>query len=220
MKTLNLPERVSIVGRIANVKFQTPEDNGLFSRDTDIVTVEDSSKKKHVLYVGNTMANSFGKRHLLFEGNFVSFDVDICIADTTQYELDGDVFFHTEDFNSVRDFFNASEDEVRNFLYPDALQSSFAANSKIFVGVEPTIVAQIAADTANKAIESSIARLIAKRNEHTITDAEKGTPRVSRKDNLQALIAEIDTRLEKAPAALKPTLTAKRERLLAQLEEA
>ena len=129
MKKINLPKRVIVTGRIMSVKTVDPTTNGAFSSETDIVTVETAQKledtdpegkRRIVLNIGHAMSNSFAKRHLLFEGNIVSFDVDLCKNGITQYETpEGDVEFHTEDYLSVRDLFNASEEDVRNIMYPE-----------------------------------------------------------------------------------------------------
>ena len=223
MKKIESPKQVIVVGRIASVKTVNESDNGLFSGSVTIVTVEtveDNNKVKKVFNIGETMSNAFAKTHLLFEGNFVSFSVDKCLAGVTQYVLDGidEPIFHTEDHDAVRDFFNASEDDIRNLLYPDVLSSAFAANSKVFVGLDVTVVAQISAATADKAISESIARVVAKRGEHVLTDAEKGTTgKVSRKENLERMIADLAERIAAAPEGLKKSLTLRKERLEAEL---
>ena len=223
MKSIESPKQVIVVGRIASVKTVNENDNGLFSGTVSIVTVEtveDNVKVKKVFNIGETMSNSFAKTHLLFEGNFVAFSVDKCIAGITQYVIDGvdEPIFHTEDHDAVRDFFNASEDDIRNLLYPDTLASAFAANSKVFVGLDVTAIAQISAATADKAISESIARVAAKREAHVITDAEKGTTgKISRKENLERQIADLTTRIESAPEGLKKSLKLRKERLEAEL---
>ena len=219
MKKFESPKQVIVVGRIASVKTVNENDNGLFSGTVSIVTVEtveDNVKVKKVFNIGETMSNSFAKTHLLFEGNFVAFTVDKCIAGVTQYVIDGvdEPIFHTEDHDAVRDFFNASEDDIRNLLYPDTLASAFAANSKVFVGLDVAAIAQISAATADKAISESIARVAAKREAHVITDAEKGSVgKITRKENLERQIADLTTRIDSAPEGLKKSLELRKKRL-------
>jgi len=226
MKSIESPKQVIVVGRIASVKTVNESDNGLFSGTVSIVTVEtveNNVKAKKVFNIGETMSNSFAKTHLLFEGNFVSFTVDLCKAGITQYVVDGidEPLFHTEDHEAVRDFFNASEDDIRNLLYPDTLASAFAANSKVFVGLDVTAIAQISATTADKAISESIARVVAKREAHVITDAEKGSVgKVTRKENLERQIADLEGRIASAPEGLKKSLELRKSRLEEQLKAA
>ena len=215
---VNLPKRLVVVGRIMSIKTVNPEDNGKFSSDTDIVTIEQADRSKMVLNIGHSMSNSFAKRHLLFEGNFVNFDVDECLDGKTQYEdADGNVMFHTEDYLATRDFFNASEDDIRNALYPSVLKSSFDANSAIFTSLDIATIAQISAAAADKAIAATVERVIGKREAHVLADDERGVNKTDRKEHLAGQIAALDARIAAAPAALKPSLEQKKARLEAQL---
>lgn len=227
MEKFRLPNQVVVVGRIASVKTVNEADNGLFKGTVSIVTVETSEngvKAKQVFNIGETMSNSFAKTHLLFEGNYVSFTVDQCKANDTGYIPEGfdEMIPHTEDHDAVRDFFNASEDEIRNALYPDALGSAFAANSKIFVGLDVAAVAQISAQSANAAISESIARVIAKRDQHTLVVAASGSTvnAKSRAEVVAKQIEDLEKRIESAPEGLKKALKLRLDRLIEERDAA
>ena len=227
MKKFESPEQVVVVGRIMSVKNVNENDNGLFSGSVSIVTVEhfneEGAKVKAVFNIGETMSNAFAKTHLLFEGNYVSFNVDKCIAGKTQYLPEGydEPLYHTEDHDAVRDFFNASEEDVRNMLYPSTLEYAFLANQKVFKTLNLATIAQLSAQTADKAIDDAIARLNEKRTAHVITDAEKGSNgKITRKENLERQIADLKKRIETAPEALKKSLELRADRLQAELDAA
>ena len=230
MKNLVLPKRAICAGRIMSAKRVDPNTNGLFSSEVTIVTMLVASAKdvnggvinellgRQAFTVSVNMTDAFAKTNLLFEGNYVAFDVDMCIAEVTQYELDGDYEYHTETHNSVRDLFNASDEDIHNMLYPDALQAAFAANSRVFTGLDVAAIATISADTAEKSIATTIEKLQAKRDQNVLViSASSSAPKtITRAENLDRLIADLEARAKTATPALKPTLEAKLNRLKEQ----
>lgn len=230
MNNLVLPKRAICAGRIMSAKRVDPNTNGLFSSEVTIVTLLVASAKdvagavmnellgRQSFTIGLNMSDSFAKTNLLFEGNYVALDVDVCVADKTQYEIDGDAFYHTEDHLSVRDMFNASDEDIHNMLYPDALQAAFDANSRVFKGLDVAAIATISASTAEKSIATTIEKLQAKRDQNVLViSASSSAPKtVTRAENLDKLIADLEARTKTATPALKPTLEAKLNRLKEQ----
>ena len=217
MKTLALPTKASATLRIVGFKSVTPEQNANFKNDSIIITGEDIEKKHVVLVINQAMSDSFEKGHILFEGNFVDFHYEECKAEQTQFlDQNGDAQFHLIDHLRVTDFFASSDDVITNFMFQNAVKSSFNALKTIMPEVDLGDLAKIATSTAQSNIAEAIRRIEGHRGEHKRVSTERPA-KTSRKEVVEKQLADVIERLKTCSPALKPTLEAKKLRLEAEL---
>lgn len=190
MGNLIAPKRVRLIGFVADVKHRLqaehPEDNG----DSRIVTIQGASiitekydetsgdmvevvtktAKVYPVWFGENQIDSFEIGSIMFDGNAVSMDMDICKAGITQFERNGKVEFHAKDFYNGGAVINVVDAVMGSLANVDVhgrelIESKRKAYLASFTAVKPRLnlnrFEQKTDSTTKAGVEEQIAKLTA-----------------------------------------------------------
>lgn len=195
---MNLPQVVAVRGQITKIAVESAANHEGWLSDRKIITINDKSFPKPVnVWVNDVAIASFNLSGILFEGNYVSLDVEQHIAGFTEYDIEGTTYAHEADgFTAVPETVtNLSDDEILAVTPMIALVELIDKRRKDHASAAVNVRPMVEQRHATLSVEDRIKRL----------QTQAATAVGAAKQNIDAMIERL---VEQLPAA-KPAKAAK-----------